>query len=61
LAQFEATIGRRVQIFHQYLYFSPMTRRRSRSRKFRAREAIAGGRMYAFNLKPRDATGMVHP
>jgi glycosyl hydrolase family 26 len=61
LAQFEATVGRPAQIFHQYLSFQSHDSAAKPFPKAAALEAIAGGRMYMFNLKPRDAAGTVYP
>jgi hypothetical protein len=61
LPEFESTIGRRVQIYHEFLTFSSHDSPAKPFPKAVARDAIDGGRMYLFNLKPRNAAGTIYP
>jgi len=61
LAEFESTIGQRVQIYHEFLTFQSHDSPAKPFPKPAARAAIDGGRMYLFNLKPRNAAGTIYP
>lgn len=61
LPEFESTIGRRVQIYHEFLTFQSHDSPAKPFPKAAAQAAIDGGRMYLFNLKPRNSAGTIYP